>query len=119
MFARATLSLAILLAAAALTGCSQEEERVPAVAEAEVTQARDRIRMLCREGAPRPDNLDRAVAGLIHVLRQYPERVVQGGEADRTRTLPEVGFRAAADLPRCGRPRLAARVRDAARAATS
>jgi len=80
---RATLGLAILLAAAALTGCS-EEERSRCRRGRGDPGARPYSHALPR-GRAAPANLDRVVAGLIHVLRQYPERVVQGGEADRTR----------------------------------
>jgi len=114
--------LPVLLAGLALVACGDEgfaedEDRVPAVALGEITDAREAVRALCVEGAPEPRALERSIAGLIDVVGQYPDRVAQGGEATRTRPVPEIARRLADDLERCGRPQLARQVRDAVVAA--
>lgn len=106
--------LVVLLAALGMGACGEDsEQRVPAAAQAQVTEARDRIRALCEAGPPRPDALRPAVADLLAVLRQYPERTVQGGEAARARPVPEVTLRAADHLADCGADELAQEVRAA------
>ena len=113
------IALVTLLLAGLATGCGDApsaagpDERLPAVAQAEVTMARDRIRALCREGAPRPDDLRPAVADLVAVLEQYPDRIVQGGEFDRTRTVPGAALLAADDLEDCGAEALGEQLREA------
>lgn len=113
------IALVTLLLAGLATGCggapsaAGPDERLPAVAQAEVTMARERIRALCREGVPRPEDLRRAVADLVAVLEQYPNRIVQGGEFDRTRTVPEAALLAADDLEDCGAQEIAEELREA------
>ena len=120
---RRTALVTLLLAGLAI-GCGDApsaagpDERLPAVAEAEVTMARERIRALCRDGEPRPDDLRPAVADLVAVLEQYPDRVVQGGEFDRTRTVPGAALLAADDLEDCGAEAIAQELREAVARAT-
>jgi len=119
------VALIALLLAGLVAGCGETSEgagdtgeRLPAAAQAEVTDARNRIRALCREGVPRPDDLRPALADLVAVLEQYPGRVVQGGEFDRTRTVPEAALLAADDLEDCGAGQLAEELREAVARAT-
>ncbi|HEV2769334.1 MAG TPA: hypothetical protein VGV40_04035 [Solirubrobacteraceae bacterium] len=114
------IALVTLLLAGLATGCGDNSEgagdpgeRLPADAQAEVTDARDRIRALCREGVPRPQDLRPAVADLVAVLEQYPGRVVQGGEFDRTRPVRRAALLAADNLEDCGAERLADELREA------
>jgi len=83
------------------------------VVQADVTEARERIRALCREGPPRPGDLRPAVADLVAVVETYPDRIVQGGEFDRTRTVPDAALLAADDLEDCGAEEIAEEVREA------
>lgn len=111
---RSLLVLIALLAALGMGACDEDsEQRVPAAAQGKVTEARDRIRALCEAGRPRPDELRPAVAALLEVLRRYPDRTVQGGEADRSRPVPEVTLLAADRLEDCGADELAHEVRAA------
>lgn len=103
--------LAVLaLCAFALGACGEDEELVPAAAQGKVINGLEAVRAVCT-AEPGPRNFDAQLAGLVHVLRQYPDRLVQDGEQDRARPTSEVARRAAENLQRCGRPEAAAHVR--------
>ena len=111
---RGLLVLVFLVAALGVGACGEDsEQRVPALALGKVSDARESIQALCDAGRPRPDELRPAVAKLLEVVRQYPDRTVQGNDARTARPVPEVALRLADRLENCGADELAQEVRAA------